>query len=1292
MRTSTKRSPKSLAPSAPSAQPIDDVGAECSSGESVSVHEPNTGMVGVGLSDPGIAKARRQMLDLVNRMKNTGVQNDIDLPQIAVIGNQSAGKSSLIESISGITLPRAAGTCTRCPTEIRLSHADDSIWGCIVELRVITDKNGQPLGQARNERFGEPITDRADVEDRIRRAQRAILNPSKPARSFLSDDEDENEPSELSFSTNYISLQITGPDISDLAFVDLPGLIASVSRGGDNRDIKMVENLVASYISKPSCVILLTVACETDFENQGAHNLTKQYDPLGKRTIGVLTKPDRIPSGEESNWIPFIRNEQETLENNWYCVKQPSSQDIKLGITWQNARSAENDFFSFTSPWSELDQMYQKYLRTTNLVDRLSSILSDLISKRLPEIQVELEKTIQKTLATLQQLPKPPSPDPIGEVAGMMHSLVDEINRVIDGVPTADGLLQVIRPAQESFRSQIRATAPDFRPFESGSPVIEDFHEPQFLTNEDGQSSGMTTLVAGREKPIFIDEVMQRATAARTRELPGHHPFVVQTSFISEVTQKWALPAQVLCRMVHSALSQHIRDVISKQLGSFGQGALEQRVTQVASCRILTPMLTFHRLLMQEHLRRCSENAQNLIAKLISLEQSGSLTLNEHYLADYRSKFLSFYKQTRQNSKNPGLARNIQSYKSVSWGEETDISTALSNLAAVGLQGVKAEDLVKLLPPDRMDAALEIMSDVRAYFQVAYKRITDNVPLAIDYELIRAVGRDLLPTLYSGLGINGPEGLRICPLASFTSASETQYPFHAIDNQRSTWDFDVEPNPNATGQLVFDTVSSFLQHWPNTRYRNGHNIVPGIVPIGTLLYHGRADSNLPTVPEWTATDPEHSYLFCWGSSEAGCWHLTLVATRPLRVLYFDGSSAAKMPNGPMDSQDVISWGKVIPERYNEERVRIVELCNWGKDLGIDGFLRMEMDFEIMLCDFTAGVDVLSMSNLASPRRAPPRERDDDRFGVQDSVDVIQSGSWHNRYPGDRRVQLDLSRLVSFYDTGLVPSLVAVRFNRTRWDHRLLGISDSDTAAVHQRLIEAYDSSMITQGSGIDWDTLFKVVVDRYAERLELVQYVLSNSTRGALATAKRATGLFNVMLAPYLIHSAKPGSRVDASKAWASPIFEFCATSHTSYMRNSARVYGSLTAAERLLLDSAEEVNHEICRVVVGLWADGVVAGLDDMYPADSGFRPVDEAVLVERWRTKIAALITWLDWSVWVKCKPACSFEEFCYLPTWPYFNRRAEPRPQSPPPRPPWPPVYDDDILHPQPRCLRRLEPYAF
>jgi hypothetical protein len=103
----------------------------------------------------------------------------------------------------------------------------------------------------------------------------------------------------------------------------------------------------------------------------------------------VLTKPDRIPVGEEHDWLPFIKNEKEALENNWYCVKQPSSNDLKNKWSWEEARRRENDFFASTAPWSELEAMYQKYLRTSPLVERLSSILSDLIAKRCVLLSIQ---------------------------------------------------------------------------------------------------------------------------------------------------------------------------------------------------------------------------------------------------------------------------------------------------------------------------------------------------------------------------------------------------------------------------------------------------------------------------------------------------------------------------------------------------------------------------------------------------------------------------------------------------------------------------------------------------------------------------------------------------------------------------------------------------------------------------------------------------------------------------------------------------------------------------------------
>lgn len=91
-------------------------------------------------------------------------------------------------------------------------------------MRFINDRNGQPLGQARNEPFGPVIYDKAEVEERIRRAQTAILNPSSPLETFLKVDiSNFPEPSELSFSRNVVSLSISGPSVADLSFCDLPG-------------------------------------------------------------------------------------------------------------------------------------------------------------------------------------------------------------------------------------------------------------------------------------------------------------------------------------------------------------------------------------------------------------------------------------------------------------------------------------------------------------------------------------------------------------------------------------------------------------------------------------------------------------------------------------------------------------------------------------------------------------------------------------------------------------------------------------------------------------------------------------------------------------------------------------------------------------------------------------------------------------------------------------------------------------------------------------------------------------
>jgi hypothetical protein len=96
----------------------------------------------------------------------------------------------------------------------------------------------------------------------------------------------------------------------------------------------------------------------------------------------VLTKPDRIPHGDEGEWVKFIKNDREPLVSGWFAVKQPDGKAIKAGVTWGEARELEDTFFTSTLPWSALDADYQQRLRTSNLTACLSRILSELIAKR----------------------------------------------------------------------------------------------------------------------------------------------------------------------------------------------------------------------------------------------------------------------------------------------------------------------------------------------------------------------------------------------------------------------------------------------------------------------------------------------------------------------------------------------------------------------------------------------------------------------------------------------------------------------------------------------------------------------------------------------------------------------------------------------------------------------------------------------------------------------------------------------------------------------------------------------
>ncbi|EGO00516.1 hypothetical protein SERLA73DRAFT_71538 [Serpula lacrymans var. lacrymans S7.3] len=682
---------------------------------------------GIGLSASGLSNDRRKLLDLINRLHSTGVQIDMDLPMIAVIGVQSAGKSSLIEAISGVTLPRSLGTCTRCPTECRLSQSNQP-WKCVVSLRFITNALGQPLGQVRNENFGDTITDKADVEDRVRRAQHAILNPDKLASTYLTGTLASEERG-LSFSQNCVCLAISGPEVADLSFCDLPGLIATAGQSGDASDVELIRTLVSSYIEKPSCVILSTVACETDFEIQGAHDLAKKLDPQGTRTVGVLTKPDRIPPGEEYRWMEFIKDERERLINGWYCVKQPDARSLKDGLTWEGARKRENDYF-MTQPWTSLSPMYQSHLRTSNLTARLSAILSELIASRLPGIHQELYNLINGTDVELRKLPKAPSADAAGEVLEVVNGFTRALSRRLEGTPDEDGLLQKIRPTQNKFKRAIRATAPEFFPFGKGE-TSEVSSVPDFIANEEDDDLTPNSKRPAQspsessEKTIYVEDVLARAQKARTRELPDNYPFVVQKR-------------------------EDLESIVGEHFGNLGRGALQHSIS----------------VTVKDHLDSCAKKTRQHIEWLLEVEKSPN-TLNVHYYSDYKDKFLSFYKGRRNDQSHGNTLENLRSFRSVQGFPttfESAVNKAISGLSDMGISGINPADLAKLLPVDPMEPALVIMAGVRAYFQVSYKRFADIIPMAVDHDLVLGLEKGIQKAIIEDLQLTGPDAQERCRL------------------------------------------------------------------------------------------------------------------------------------------------------------------------------------------------------------------------------------------------------------------------------------------------------------------------------------------------------------------------------------------------------------------------------------------------------------------------------------------------------------------------------------------------
>ncbi|KAK4128258.1 putative dynamin-related protein [Parathielavia appendiculata] len=319
------------------------------------------------------------LLGTVNKLQdlvfNTIGNDSLDLPQIVVVGSQSAGKSSVLENIVGRDfLPRGSGIVTRRPLILQLINvpSDDAEDEVNVGYRNLTQAPRNEWAEFHhipNRRFN----DFGDVKREIENETARVAGTNK------------------GINRQPINLKIFSPHVLNLTLVDLPGL-TKVPIGDQPTDIeKQTRNLISEYIAKPNSIILAVSPANVDIVNSEALKLARHVDPLGRRTIGVLTKVDLMDHG--TNALDILSGRVYPLKLGWIGVVNRSQQDIQGNKPMEDALKSEAEFFKHHPAYRNIATR----CGTQFLAKTLNTTLMAHIRDRLPDIKARLNTLMGQT-------------------------------------------------------------------------------------------------------------------------------------------------------------------------------------------------------------------------------------------------------------------------------------------------------------------------------------------------------------------------------------------------------------------------------------------------------------------------------------------------------------------------------------------------------------------------------------------------------------------------------------------------------------------------------------------------------------------------------------------------------------------------------------------------------------------------------------------------------------------------------------------------------------------------------
>uniref|UniRef100_A0A8C6PXK4 Dynamin-2 n=1 Tax=Nothobranchius furzeri TaxID=105023 RepID=A0A8C6PXK4_NOTFU len=310
-------------------------------------------------------RGMEELIPLINKLQDAfssiGQSCNLDLPQIAVVGGQSAGKSSVLENFVGRDfLPRGSGIVTRRPLILQLVNN-------IAEYAEFLHCKGK--------KFVDFDEVRAEIEaetDRITGSNKGI-------------------------SPIPINLRVYSPNVLNLTLIDLPGM-TKVAVGDQPPDIEhQIRDMLLQFITKESCLILAVTPANTDLANSDALKIAKEVDPQGLRTIGVITKLDLMDEGTDAKDI--LENKLLPLRRGYIGVVNRSQKDIDGKKDIRAALAAERKFFLSHPAYRHMaDRMGTSHLQRTlnqQLTNHIRDTLPGLRSKLQSQL-LSLEKEVEE--------------------------------------------------------------------------------------------------------------------------------------------------------------------------------------------------------------------------------------------------------------------------------------------------------------------------------------------------------------------------------------------------------------------------------------------------------------------------------------------------------------------------------------------------------------------------------------------------------------------------------------------------------------------------------------------------------------------------------------------------------------------------------------------------------------------------------------------------------------------------------------------------------------------------------